>query len=70
MLEKIGKGILKYKGIVLLVMGILFAVSVVGTVFLTLNKDKINSDMVSYLAEDSKTKQGLEEIYALFESCD
>lgn len=59
MLEKIGKGILKYKGVILLVMAILFAVAVVGTVYLTLSKDKINSDMVSYLSEDSTTKRGI-----------
>ena len=50
MLEKIGKGIIKYKGVILLTLAIIFAITVVGTVFLVLNKNKINSDMVSYLS--------------------
>ncbi len=60
MLRKIGNGIIKYKGIILFVFLLLFAVSAVGTVFLVLNRDeKINSDISSYLSEDSQTKQGL-----------
>ena len=59
MLEKISKGILKYKGIVILVFSILLAITVVGTVFLVISDDKINSDMVSYLDDDSTTKLGL-----------
>lgn len=59
MLEKIGRFILKYKGAFLLAMAILFVVTVVGTVFLVISEDKINSDMVSYLDDDSDTKKGL-----------
>ena len=59
MLEKISKGILKYKGIVILVFSILLAITIVGTVFLVISDDKINSDMVSYLDDDSTTKLGL-----------
>ena len=59
MLEKISKGILKYKGIVILVFSILLAITIVGTVFLVISDDKINSDMVSYLDDDSTTKLGI-----------
>ena len=59
MLEKIGRSLLKYKGAVLLTICILFVVTIVGTVFLVISDDKINSDMVSYLDSDSDTKKGL-----------
>ena len=59
MLKKIINGILKYKNVIIFVMAILFAVSVVGTVFLVLNEKKINSDVASYLDEKSDTKTGL-----------
>ncbi len=59
MLKKIIDGILRYKGVILFAMALLFAVTIVGTVFLSLNKNKINSDVSSYLDEDSDTKTGL-----------
>ncbi len=59
MAEKVGKFILKYKGVFLLAFAILFVVTIVGTVFLVTSDDKINSDMVSYLDDDSVTKRGL-----------
>lgn len=59
MLEKIGRVILKYKGVFLLATVILFAITLVGTVLLVKNESKINSDMVSYLSDDSDTKRGL-----------
>ncbi len=59
MLKKVIEGILKYKGVVIFALALLFAVTVVGTVFLVLNKDKINSDVASYLDEDSATKTGI-----------
>lgn len=66
MLEKLGKFILKYKGAILLAMCLLFAVTLVGTVFLVISDDKINSDMVSYLDEDSDTKKGLQFLQSQF----
>lgn len=57
--EKIERGILKYKGAILLGIAILFVVAIVGTVFLVRSENKINSDMVSYLRDDSDTKRGL-----------
>ena len=59
MLDKLSRGILKYKGIILLVFSIILAITIVGTVFLVISDDKINSDMVSYLDEESTTKKGL-----------
>ena len=59
MLKKIVAGILKYKGVIIFALAVLFAVSVVGTVFLVLNGKKINSDVASYLDEKSDTKTGL-----------
>lgn len=59
MLKKIGRNTIKYRNIVLLVFAIVFAISIVGTVFLVVNENKINSDMVSYLDDDSQTKRGL-----------
>ena len=66
MLEKLGKFILKYKGAILLAMCLLFAVTLVGTVFLVISDNKINSDMVSYLDEDSDTKKGLQFLQSQF----
>ncbi len=60
MLGKISNAVLKYKKVILFVMAVLFAVSVVGTVFLVLNKDKkINSDVASYLDENSDSARGI-----------
>lgn len=59
MLEKVGKFILKYKGVFLLAFAILFVVTIIGTVFLVTDDNKINSDMVSYLDDSSVTKRGL-----------
>ncbi len=59
MLKKIITGILKYKGVIIFAMALLFAVSVVGTVFFVIKGDKINSDVASYLDEKSETKTGL-----------
>ncbi|MBO4539026.1 MAG: hypothetical protein J5781_02035 [Clostridia bacterium] len=59
MLKKIIDGILKYKGVIIFALAILFAVSVVGTVFFVVKGDKINSDVASYLDEKSETKTGL-----------
>lgn len=59
MLEKVGGFIIKHKGAFLLATVILFAITLVGTVFLVKNESKINSDMVSYLSDDSDTKRGL-----------
>ena len=59
MLKKIGRNTIKYRNIVSLVFAIVFAISIVGTVFLVVNENKINSDMVSYLDDDSQTKRGL-----------
>lgn len=59
MLEKTESFLLKYKGAILLAIAILFAITIVGTVFLVKSENKINSDMVSYLDKDSETKRGL-----------
>ena len=59
MLKKIIDGILKYKSVIIFALAILFAVSVVGTVFFVVKGDKINSDVASYLDEKSETKTGL-----------
>ena len=59
MLKKIIDGILKYKGVIIFALAVLFAVSVVGTVFFVVKGDKINSDVASYLDEKSDTKTGL-----------
>ncbi|MGN1042353.1 MAG: MMPL family transporter, partial [Christensenellales bacterium] len=59
-MKKIAELILKNKYVVLLIVGVILAISVVGTVFLVLDDDKINSDMISYLSEDFDTQKGLE----------
>ena len=59
MLKKIITGILKYKNVIIFALAILFAVSVVGTVFFVVKGDRINSDVASYLDEKSETKTGL-----------
>lgn len=58
-MKKITEFLLKYKYIVLLVIGVLLAIAIVGTVFLTQNEQKINSDMISYLSDDFDTQQGI-----------
>ncbi len=59
-MKKISEGILKNKNIVLLVIAVVLAVAIVGTVFLVISDNKINSDMISYLSEDFDTQKGLE----------
>lgn len=59
MLKKPTEFLLKYRPIVLLVFAVVLALSIVGTVFLVLDDDKINSDMMSYLSEDFDTRAGL-----------
>ncbi len=61
-LDKISKFIVKNKYIILLVVGIILAVSIVGTIFLVEDSSKINSDMMSYMDEDFTTSKG----YAFF----
>lgn len=58
-LKKFSDFIVKYKYIVLAVFAVLLILGIVGTVFLVKDKDKINSDMVSYLTEDFNIKKGL-----------
>jgi len=58
--KKITEFLIKNKNVVLVVVGVILAVAIVGTVFLVLNDDKINSDMISYLDEDFDTRRGLE----------
>jgi len=50
---------LKRRGWVLIVIALILALSVVGTVFLVLDRDKINSDMMSYFPKGFETSQGL-----------
>jgi predicted RND superfamily exporter protein len=66
MIKKIGAGILKYRKVILFVIALLLAVTVVGTIFLSISDSKINSDMVSYLGDDSETKKGLEFLQSEF----
>lgn len=58
-MKKIVDFIVKNKGIVLLVFGVLVAVAIVGTVFLTIDENKVNSDMMSYLDDSFDTQKGL-----------
>lgn len=58
-MKKIIDFLLKNKGIVLLVFGVLVALAIVGTVFLTIDENKVNSDMMSYLDDDFDTQKGL-----------
>lgn len=59
MLKKATEFILKYRYIVLVIIAVVLAVSIVGTVFLVTDGKKINSDMMSYLTDDFDTQKGL-----------
>ena len=58
-MKKIVDFLLKNKGVVLVVFGVLLALGILGTVFLTVDENKVNSDMISYLDEDFDTQKGL-----------
>ena len=47
MFEKLTAFFLKYRVIILVVFAVIFAVSVMGTVYLVNDDDKVNSDMMS-----------------------
>lgn len=59
MLKKVTEFLLKYRYIVLVVIAVILAVSIVGTVYLVTDGKKINSDMMSYLSEEFDTRTGL-----------
>lgn len=59
MLKKFGEALIKYKAIVLVVIGVLTALAIVGTILLIVNENKINSDLMSYLPEDFDDTKGL-----------
>ncbi len=58
MLNKFSNFVIKYKAYILLVFAIVLVLSILGTVFLVLDEDKINSDMMSYFTEDFDTAKG------------
>ncbi len=58
-MKKVTEFLLKYRNMVLLVVGVILAIAIVGTVFLVKDDDKINSDMISYLSNDFDTQKGL-----------
>lgn len=58
-MKKITEFLIKNKFIVLLVLGVILAVAIVGTVFLVVDGNKVNSDMISYLSKDFDTQKGL-----------
>lgn len=66
MFEKLTAFFLKYRVIILVVFAVIFAVSVVGTVYLVNDDDKVNSDMMSYLSDDFDTTAGLKFIQSHF----
>lgn len=65
--EKVTGFLLKYRYVVILVFAVLFALGVVGTVFLVTDDDKINSDMMSYLTDDFDTRTGLDFLREYFD---
>jgi len=59
LLKKFSDFVIKYKLIIIAVFAVLLALCIVGTIFLVKDENKINSDMMSYLAEDYSTTKGL-----------
>jgi predicted RND superfamily exporter protein len=58
--KKFSDFIIKYKFILLAVFAIILVFSIIGTVYLVNDDDKINSDMMTYLTDDFDTAQGLD----------
>lgn len=59
-MKKFSNFVIKYKVYILLIFAIVLVLSILGTVFLVVEEDKINSDMMSYFADDFDTKKGFD----------
>lgn len=66
MLNKFSNFVIKYKAYILLVFAVVLALSILGTVFLVVDDDKINSDMMSYFGDDFDTAKGFDFLKANF----
>lgn len=58
LMKKFSDFVIKYKAYVLLFFAVVLILSIVGTIFLVTQEDKINSDLMSYFGEDFDTSKG------------
>ncbi len=60
MLNKFSNFVIKYKAYILLLFAIVLVLAILGTIFLVVDDDKINSDMMSYFSDDFDTAKGFD----------
>lgn len=58
LMKKFSNFVIKYKAYILLFFAVVLILSIVGTIFLVTEEDKINSDLMSYFGDEFDTSKG------------